>query len=125
MKKSLFSVMAVPLLAFGVAFVPPASAEGEAKPKKEFSEKQMAQQQRMRDCNAEAKVNELKGEARKAFMKTCLSGGEVTTEAGDATATAGASPQREKMKRCNAEAKAQSLTGDARKAFMSTCLSGS
>jgi hypothetical protein len=32
-----------------------------------------AQQQRMKDCNAEAKTKALKGDARKAFMKTCLS----------------------------------------------------
>lgn len=34
-----------------------------------------AQQQRMKDCNAEAKSKELKGQARKDFMKVCLSGG--------------------------------------------------
>ena len=33
-----------------------------------------AQQQRMKDCNAEAKTKALKGDPRKAFMKTCLSG---------------------------------------------------
>jgi hypothetical protein len=32
-----------------------------------------AQQQRMKDCNAEAKSQVLKGDPRKAFMKTCLS----------------------------------------------------
>ena len=31
------------------------------------------QQQRMKDCNAEAKSKEMKGDPRKAFMKTCLS----------------------------------------------------
>ena len=32
-----------------------------------------AQQQRMKGCNAEAKSKEMKGDPRKAFMKTCLS----------------------------------------------------
>jgi hypothetical protein len=32
-----------------------------------------AQQQRMKDCNAEAKSKELKGDPRKVFMKSCLS----------------------------------------------------
>lgn len=32
-----------------------------------------AQQQRMKDCNAKAKADALKGDARKAFMKKCLS----------------------------------------------------
>ena len=42
----------------------------------------------MRDCNAEAKKQELKGDERKAFMKTCLSGGKVTAEAGGESASA-------------------------------------
>lgn len=45
--------------------------------KKQFSEKQLAQQQRMKDCSAEAKEKGLKGEDRKAWMKTCLSAGKV------------------------------------------------
>ena len=32
-----------------------------------------AQQQRMKNCNAEAKAKELKGDPRKVFMKSCLS----------------------------------------------------
>jgi len=32
-----------------------------------------AQQQKMADCNAKAKEKALKGDERKAFMKTCLS----------------------------------------------------
>jgi len=42
--------------------------------KKQFSEKQLAQQQRMKDCSAQAKEKGLKGEDRKAHMKECLSG---------------------------------------------------
>lgn len=73
------------------------------------------QQQRMKDCNAQA--GDKKGDERKAFMSTCLKGG---------TAAAPAKPmtQQEKMTACNADAKAKALTGDARKQFMSTCLKG-
>ena len=70
------------------------------------------QQSKMGDCNKEA--GDKKGDARKAFMKSCLSGG---------TATAAAAPmtQQEKMKKCNADATGKK--GDDRKAFMKTCLS--
>ncbi|MCB1959490.1 MAG: phosphate starvation-inducible protein PsiF [Rhodocyclaceae bacterium] len=37
------------------------------------------QHQRMRDCNASAKEKVLKGDERKAFMKTCLSGKHSAT----------------------------------------------
>ena len=70
-----------------------------------------AQQQRMTDCNKQAAGKT--GDARKAFMSTCLKGG----------AAAKTSPQ-ERMKQCNAQAGKQSLKGDARKQFMSTCLKG-
>src|SRR5512143_781090 len=35
--------------------------------------KATTQQQRMKDCNAEATSKQMKGDARKAFMKSCLS----------------------------------------------------
>jgi hypothetical protein len=44
---------------------------------------QAAQQNKMTTCNADAKTQNLKGDARKAFMKTCLSG---KTTAADTTA---------------------------------------
>ena len=80
------------------------SAQAQDK-KKEPSEKQKAQQERMKDCNA--KMGEKKGDERKAFMKTCLSAKKDT--------------QQDKMKSCNADAKGK--TGDERKAFMKECLS--
>lgn len=69
-----------------------------------------AQQNRMKTCNAEAGEKSLAGEARKDFMKTCLSG------------TAAKTPQQ-RMKDCNADASSQSLKGEARKDFMKACLS--
>lgn len=66
-----------------------------------------AQQSKMATCNKEA--GDMKGDERKAFMKTCLSAKPVT--------------QQDKMKSCNADPKAKALKGDERKAFMKECLS--
>ena len=74
-----------------------------------------ARQNKMTTCNAEATTKTLKGDDRKAFMKTCLS-------APAANAAKTLTPQQQKMKDCNASAKTQALAGDARKTFMSTCL---
>jgi hypothetical protein len=71
-----------------------------------------AQQQRMKDCNAQAASK--KGAERQEFMKTCLSG-EAKAEQHET--------QQEKMKTCNAEASSKNLKGTDRKKFMSTCLS--
>ncbi len=76
-----------------------------------------AQQQKMADCNAEAKTEKLTGDKRKEFMKTCLSSDPATAKK---TLTA----QQEKMKKCNADATAKSLKGAERKKFMSSCLKG-
>jgi hypothetical protein len=84
---------------------------------KQPSAAQAAQQQKMKDCNAEATAKSLKGDARKTFMSSCLSG---TPAAAPAKMT-----QQEKMTACNKEAAAKNLKGDDRKTFMSTCLSGS
>jgi len=75
------------------------------------------QQEKMKTCNADAAKKELKGDARKAFMKDCLS-------AAGAAATKTLSTQQQKMKDCNADAGKQQLKGDARKSFMKDCLSG-
>lgn len=75
-------------------------------------------QQKMKSCNADAGTQQLKGDARKTFMKSCLSGAPA------ATAAAPTTPQ-ERMKSCNAQAKTQALSGDARKSFMKTCLKAS
>ncbi len=81
-----------------------------------YAAAESAQQQKMKTCNAEATQKGLKGDARKDFMKTCLSAGGA--------AAAPAATQQEKMKTCNADATGQGLKGAARKAFMSKCLSG-
>jgi hypothetical protein len=77
---------------------------------------QNSQQAKMTSCNADATSKGLKGDDRKAFMKTCLS------DKGSATT---GNSQQEKMKSCNKDATAKGLKGDDRKAYMKTCLSGS
>ena len=70
------------------------------------------QQQRMKDCNADASAENLKGDAREQFMSTCLK-----AKPGAAT-----NSQQEKMKACNAQATAKKLDGDPRRKFMVECL---
>lgn len=79
---------------------------------KQPSAAQAAQQQKMKDCNAQAKTKNLAGDERKTFMSQCLSAAGVPQS------------QQDKMKSCNKEATAKNLKGDERKTFMSTCLSG-
>ena len=88
--------------------------------KKEASPAQKAQQERMKNCNKDAKEQALKGDERKQFMKECLSG---KTEARQAEAAAPAT-QQDKMKSCNKDAKDKGLKGEERKKFMSECLKG-
>ena len=77
---------------------------------------QNTQQDKMKTCNLQAKEQSLSGDARKSFMKTCLSN--------QPAAESKLTPQQQKMKQCNADAKARSLSGADRKTFMSTCLKG-
>ena len=51
-----------------------ALALAQEKAKKEPTEAQKKQQQRMADCNKQAGAKKLEGEARKKFMGACLKG---------------------------------------------------
>jgi hypothetical protein len=68
----------------------------------------------MKSCNADAKG--MKGDERKSYMKSCLSGDKPVPQAPNA--------QQGKMKTCNADAKTKALKGEERKQFMSACLKG-
>lgn len=98
------------LLCAALLFTGPAGAQ--TKDKDEPSKKQLAQQERMKSCNAQASKKELKGDERQAFMKNCLSGDKELTA------------QQKKMRSCNAQAAKKEMKGDERKAFMSQCLRG-
>ena len=76
-----------------------------------------AQQEKMKTCNADATSKQLKGDERKAFMKTCLS----ADSSGNSKQL---NSQQQKMKDCNADAKTKGLAGADRKKFMSDCLKG-
>jgi len=93
-----------------------AFAQDAAKPAKTLT----PQQQRMVDCNAQAKAKSLAGADRKTFMSACLKG---ETAAAPAPSSA-KQTQQQKMKTCSTEAKSKSLKGADRKSFMSTCLKG-
>lgn len=80
-------------------------------PKKEPSEKQAAQQEKMKACNKEAGDKKLAGDARKAFMKDCLSA------KGDAKpADAKAAPSA-----CEGQAADKKLAGAAKASFVKKC----
>jgi psiF repeat len=76
-----------------------------------------SQQDKMTSCNAQAKTQSLSGDARKSFMKTCLSSAPASDDSK-------LNSQQQKMKQCNADAKSKGLTGADRKTFMSSCLKG-
>lgn len=75
---------------------------------------QTEQQNRMVTCNKTAGEKALKGDERKAFMKSCLSGEKAD----------GRTAQQNKMKSCNQVAGEKALKGDERKLFMINCLKG-
>ena len=101
---------ALAVLAGPAVFAQAAGTAAAAKPEN-------SQQEKMKSCNADAKSKALKGDERKAFMKTCLSD--------QPAAPAKLNSQQEKMKTCSADAKSKGLKGADRKIFMSTCLKGS
>ena len=61
------------LCALMLAASPLALAQEKAA-KKEPTEAQKKQQQRMADCNKQAEAKKLEGDARKKFMSSCLKG---------------------------------------------------
>jgi hypothetical protein len=85
------------------------------KVKKAPSAEQLAQQEKMKSCNAEAKTKALKGDEHKKFMSECLKGKPAEVSPAHHS-------QQDKMKFCNKEASAKALKGDERKKFMSECL---
>jgi hypothetical protein len=78
------------------------------------------QQEKMKECNASAKTQDLKGDARKSFMKECLSAKKSDDKKPEEKSAP--TTQQGKMKQCNQEAGDKALKGDDRKKFMSDCL---
>ena len=96
------------LVALTLGSLPCVTLAADQKSNRAPSEKQQAQQQRMKDCNA--KAADKKGDQRKQFMSACLKGED----------TAKLTPQQEKMKSCNKDASDKKLKGDERQRFMSS-----
>lgn len=101
--KSLLGLLLAGLLACGVAFAADTATDAKAPAATN------SQQDKMKACNA--KAGDMKGDDRKAFMKTCLS----------AKPAQPAKPQS-KMAECNAKTKGMSKA-DADKA-RSECMKG-
>ena len=78
------------------------------------------QGEKMKACSTEAKTQGLKGDARKAHMKTCLKG----TPEEQAASAAKKTEKKAKMQACNASAKEKGLKGAERKEQMKACLKG-
>jgi hypothetical protein len=76
------------------------------------------QGEKMKACSAEAKAQDLKGDARKAHMKTCLKG----TPEEQAASAAKKTEKKAKMQACNASAKEKGLKGAERKEQVKACL---
>ncbi|HUQ75028.1 MAG TPA: PsiF family protein [Burkholderiales bacterium] len=77
-------------------------------------ERLTAQQERVRDCNAQANRKRMKGDERQDFMSSCL------RSHGDAPRKFTA--QQDRMRNCNRAASERELKGDERREFMRDCL---
>src|SRR5215213_8492532 len=71
------------------------------------------QQQRMKDCNAQANQKALRGDERQDYLSSCLRSHGDTRQL---------TAQQEKMRTCNRTAGERNLKGDERRGFMSQCL---
>lgn len=81
------------------------------------------QQEKMKACNADAAKQNLKGDARKSFMKECLSASApAASKEAAAEPKKEMTPQQARMKQCNAQATAKEMKSEARKKFLSECL---
>lgn len=113
--KFFFPLIAALFLSSGLAHAADIAKADAATPAVE--KKLTPSQQRMADCNKEAKGK--KGQERRDFMSQCLRAGKSAVAPAAAVSEA-KKPQR--MKDCNQRAGEKALKGPERKAFMSECL---
>lgn len=117
--------MTASILALAVAFAFAGSA-AQAEELGKSGKPLTAQQLRMKNCNAEARTQELKGDQRKTFMSSCLRGESAKADDQAAPAVARTpTPRQLQRQACGAEAKAQGYKGDERKDFVKECMKGS
>jgi len=72
------------------------------------------QQQKMKECNAEADAKGVTGDAHQKFMSACLSAKAAESQSAS---------KQGNMNTCNKDASAKGLKGNERKQFMHACLS--
>lgn len=96
-------------MALGMAWLPATQAADEAKAA-------TPQQMRMKNCNKEAGEQQLKGEARKSFMSSCLSGKKEVMAKGPAN------PDHPECAAKAKDANGKALAGAARASFMKKCV---
>lgn len=84
------------------------------KPKKERTAAQKANDERLKECNAQA--GDKKGDERQKFMGSCIKSQKKAEDDKKKS-------QQSKMATCNKEAGDKKMKGDDRKAFMKDCLS--
>ena len=109
----------LPALVLLAALAAPGAAPGQT------AAMQTLQQELMQSCNADAGARELAGEARRVFMRRCMSG--LATPSAGATMTPGSptaeqAAEHERMRDCNAEAGMRYLLGEQRQRFMDECM---
>lgn len=104
-------MLRVPLLALGLLMCAQGFAATAPSPA------QLAQRQKMTDCQASATAKGLTSQARTTFVNDCLKAKPAATSA-DKPLT----PQQQKMKDCQADPQAKTLKGAERNTFISTCL---
>ena len=80
-----------------------------------------SQQEKMKQCSADAKAKGLKGEEYTKFKSECL---KAKPDSAAATTDKKLTPQQEKMKQCSADAKAKGLKGADYTKFRNDCLKG-
>jgi hypothetical protein len=78
-----------------------------------------SQQEKMKQCSADAKAKGLKGEDYTKFKNECL---KSKPEAAATGTEKKLTPQQEKMKKCSADAKAKGLKGGEYTKFKNECL---
>lgn len=107
MKKTLIALLTLGAVAFTQA--------GFAADAPDTAKKLTPQQEKMKNCNKDAKDKQLKGDDRKQFMKSCLSGKAAPAPA------AAAAPEKAAAPDCAAQATSKKLAGAAKASFLKKC----
>jgi uncharacterized protein YihD (DUF1040 family) len=110
------------VLILAMAFATSTALAADAAPAKPLT----PQQQKMKDCSAQATAKGLKGKEYTDFKNNCLKADSGAASSTPAPTPAPAKPmtQQEKMTACNAEATAKGLKGKDYTDFRNTCLKG-